>query len=516
VNRNLVRAFGAIAGSRLVILLISVAFSPLLVRLLGFGTYGTYATLVALFDLLMIPVSSGINSGVRKYISEDRNAPQWQSYVFAYYFRLALVLAIIAALALVASAAVGLVAWVYEPSYTPYVYLLAVLVIAAQFREYTRRTIMGLQLEHIGEPLNVVFRAVFAFTAIALVVLDFGLAGVFASQIIASLLVFIIAIILVSRRLSLTTLLKRLPSDYPTTEMLNFNYRTIIYIFLLTSMYKIDQIMVGALAGSEQAGYYKAALVLVEFLWFLPRSFQSLMIQSTSDHWANDRVDVIEELATRTTRYVLLITLLMAIGLGALAPVFVPLYYGADAMPAVQPLLILLPGTVGFAIARPLLTITHANGDMRVLIAATGSAAGINLVLNALLIPFYGMTGAAIATTIGYGSLLLFQVDGARFIGYRPFKDVRLPRIGITALLSGVVIVGLAVVLGPTTLADLGITSLWVVSQTPIALVIVPPVGFVVYSWLALRTGAIDVEEVIEILDRAPGSLGSSVQSFMQ
>lgn len=121
MNRNLVRAFGAIAGSRLVIVLISIGFSPLLVRLLGFGTYGTYATLIAMFDLLMIPVSSGINSGVRKYISEERNADQWKSYVFAYYFRLALVLALLAALALAVSAALGLVSWIYEPSYTPYV-----------------------------------------------------------------------------------------------------------------------------------------------------------------------------------------------------------------------------------------------------------------------------------------------------------------------------------------------------------------------------------------------------------
>lgn len=516
MNRNLVRAFGAIAGSRLVIILISIVFAPLLVRLLGFGIYGTYATLIAMFDLLMIPVSSGVNSGVRKYISEGRNADRWQSYVFAYYFRLALVLALLAALALVVSAAAGLIAWVYEPSYTPYVYLLAVLVIAAQLREYTRRTIMGLQLEHIGEPLNVVFRGVFAFSAIAFVVLGFGLAGVFVSQIIASLLVFTIAIVLVSRRLSPTTLIERLPSEYPTTEMFVFNYKTVIYIFLLTSLYKVDQMMVAAFAGSTQAGYYRAALVLVGFLWFLPRSFQSLMIQSTSDHWANDRIDVIEELATRATRYVLLVSLLLAIGLGALAPVFVPLYYGPDSIPAIQPLLILLPGTVGFAIARPLLTITHAKGDMRVLIAATGGAAGLNLVLNALLIPLYGMIGAAFATTIGYGSLPLFQVYGARYIGYHPFSDVRLPQIGITALLSGIVIVGLALVLGSTTLADIGVSSLGEVSQTPIALVVVPPIGFVLYSGLAIATGAIEIEEIIEILDRVPGPLGSSVRSFIR
>lgn len=514
MNRNLVTAFGAIAGSRLVIVVVSVVFSPLLVRLLGFGRYGEYATVIALFDLLMIPVSSGVISGCRKYIAEDREPAEWQSYVFAYFFRLAAVLALLGSLALVAAVAFGLVGRVYAPTYTPYFVLLAVLVIAAQFREYTRRTLMGLKLEHIGEPLNVVFRVVFAGLALVLAALGFGVVGVLIGQIVASLLGFGLATVIVSQHLSLTKLHKRVPETYPTTAMRSFNHRTVVYIFLLTSLYKVDQMLLGALGSSNQVGYYRAALVLVQFLWFLPRSLQSLLLQSTADHWANGRTDVIEELATRAARYVLLLTLLLAIGLGALAPVFVPMYYGTAATPAIQSLWILLPGTVGFAVTRPLLTITHAKGDMIVLIAATGAAAIINLVGNVLLIPPFGMNGAALATTLGYGTLPLFQVWGARYIGYRPLTNARLPQIGTTTLLSGIGIGGLAVALGTTTLADFGVPSLWELHRIPIALVIVPPVGFLLYSGLAIVTGAIDVEELLEILDRVP-RLGTFVRSHI-
>lgn len=514
MNRNLVTAFGAIAGSRLVIVMVSVVFSPILVRLLGFGSYGEYATVIALFDLLMIPVSSGVISGCRKYIAEDREPPEWQSYVFAYYFRFATLFALLAALSLVAAVQLGLVAQVYAPAYIPYFVLLAVLVIAAQFREYTRRTLMGLKLEHIGEPLNVVFRVVFASTALSLAALGFGVAGVLVGHIVASLFGFGLATVIVSRHLSLTKLLKRLPDTYPTTAMRSFNRRTVVYVFLLTSLYKIDQVLLGAFASSAQVGYYRAALVLVQFLWIVPRSLQSLLLQSTADHWMKGRTDVIEELATRAVRYVLLLTLLLAIGLGALAPVFVPLYYGTAATPAIQSLWILLPGTVGVAVTRPVLTITHAKGDMIVLIAATGAAAVINLVFNCLLIPSFGMSGAALATTLGYGTLPLFQAWGARSSGYRPFTNTRLPQIGITALLSGIGIGSLAVALGSTTLADLGSPAVWGLHQTPIALVIVPPIGFLIYSGLAIATGALDVAELLEILDRVPGPIGSRVRSL--
>ncbi len=515
VNRNLVTAFGAIASSRLAIVLISVAFAPLLVRLLGFESYGAYAAVIALFDLLMIPVSSGVISGCRKYIAEDRDTAEWHSYIFAYYFRRAALLALIAMISLVAAVETGLVGHIYPHAYTPYFVLLAGLVIAAQFREYTRRALMGLKLEHIGEPLNVVYRGVFACLALALAALGFGVAGVLVAQIVASLLGVVLALIILTRHLSLTHLLKRIPDSYPTTAMRSFNYQSVVYIFLLASLYKVDQVLLGTFASGDQVGYYRAALVLVQFLWFVPRSLQSLLLQSTSDLWANGRTDVIEALATRAARYVLLLTMLLALGLGALAPVFVPLYYGTAATPAIQVLWILLPGTVGVAVTRPLLTITHANGDMTVLIAATGAAAVINLVGNMVLIPPFGPSGAAIATTLGYGALPLFQVWGARSVGYRPFKNARLLQIGITTLFSGIGIVGLAVILGTTTFETLGSPVVWGLHRTPLALVVVPPVGFLLYSGLAIATGAITVGELHEILDRVPRPLGSPIRSFL-
>jgi O-antigen/teichoic acid export membrane protein len=516
VKRNLVTAFGAIAGSQVAILLVSTLFQPLLIRLIGFSTYGKYSALIAVFDLMMILVGAGINGGTRKYISEEHDDDDWESYIFSYYFRLAFVFALIGSLALVAAAKFDLVKILFKPSFAPYFFLLALLTLAAQFRSFVRRTLMGLKLEHLGEPLNVLFKVSFVVIALALAALNFGVAGLIVAQIAASMLVFVVAVIFVSRHISLKKIFTPIPDNYPKKDMFYFNYETVVYIFMLTSLYKVDIIMIGAFTSAEQAGYYRAALVLAELLWFLPKALQSLLIQSTSDHWEKGRIDVIENLATRAARYVLLLTLLMAIGLGALAHVFVPLYFGGNAGPVITPLYILLPGAVGFALARPLLTINHSKGDMGVLIGTTGIAAVLNLVLNYLLIPRYGMVGAAISTTIGYGSLPFLQFAGARLLGYKPFKNARLGRISATALLSGTVIAIMSLAIGSTTLADIGLSGLWLISETPISLLIVPPAGFLLYSLIAIATGAIDLGEVFDILVRIPGPVGSTAQPIKQ
>ncbi|RRJ30552.1 oligosaccharide flippase family protein [Halocatena pleomorpha] len=512
MKRNLVTAFAAVAGSQVLILVAQALFSPLLIRVLGPTTYGEFGTLSAGFGLLMILVSSGINGGVRKFIAEEHESDTWKSNVFAYYFRLALIFALIAAVVLVLAAEFGIVGMIFSPKYTPYVYLLALLVFAAQFREYVRRALMGLKLEHIGGMLNVVYKITYYVTAIVLAFLGYGVAGVFVGQILASMIGFVVGFIYVSKSVSLKSLFQSTPSDFPRRELFNFNHNSIVYFFLLKSMYEFDILMLTSFTNSTLTGYYKGAITLAQFLWLLPTALQGLMIQSTSDHWNNDRLQKIEELATRSTRYVLLLMLLLAIGLGALAPVFVPMYLGVQMEPAVTPLLILLPGTVGFAIARPLLTINQASGNMRTVIIATGVAAVINLSLNFLLIPQYGMLGAALSTSIGYGSLPLFQAWGARVLGYYPFKNARMGRISATAILSASVIAIMSLSFGATTFADLGLEWLGILGTIPISILVVPPLGFLLYSLIAIATGAIDLGEIFEILVKIPDPVGSTVR----
>ncbi|MFC7008853.1 lipid II flippase MurJ [Halalkalicoccus salilacus] len=237
--------------------------------------------------------------------------------------------------------------------------------------------------------------------------------------------------------------------------------------------------MLQAYTTEAQVGYYKAALVLAEFLWLAPKAVQSVMIQSASELWHRDRIDRITNLASKATRYTLLLTTLLAIGIAVLSAEFVPRYYGSEFEPTIAPLLLLLPGTVGFAVARPILSVSHARGDMRIMILATGAAATMNLLLNVALIPRFGIEGAAIATSLGYISLPLFHLWGAKRIGYNPLGDVRPVAVAITTVGTAAVLVG--VTLGieyaiPPTLLTIGIPFVGSLSigATLVAFVLIP------------------------------------------
>ena len=502
MSRSIVSAFASIFAGRLAVMLSLAVTTPVLVWLLGASAYGRYATVLSVFTLLMILVSSGINSGARKYLAEEHDDEHWRDHVFGFYFRIALLLALIAAVGFFLAARFGLVAATLGEDLAPYFYLLAVLAVLSQFMNYLRRSLMGLKLERIAEPIRVSFTLTFAAVAIGLAWLDFGVTGVLFARVVAALVVIVASAYFLAGRVSFSYVLRPTPEGFPRRELFAFNYETVVYVFLLTSLYHVDVIMLGAVdsVSSETVGYYKAALVLAEFLWLVPRAVQSTMIQSVSNLWNEGQTDRITEIASRVTRYGLLLTALLAMGIGALAADFVPLYYPPDFVASVTPLLLLLPGTVGFAVARPILSISHAKGDMKVVILATAAAAVINLGLNTLLIPRYGMAGAAVATSVGYGSLPLFHVLGARHLGFEPFADARLGRVALTVGLSAVAIVGLATLL----------------SNPLLSLAVVPPVGFVVYASLALVTGAIDTEEVAELLSVLPAPVSGRANAVLE
>lgn len=489
--------FFSIFGAKLTTTVIAVASTPIVVRLLGPDGYGDYAVLLSIFSLYMIPVSSGITEGVQKFVAETRDTENWRGGVVRFYLAFATALVVVGALVLVVANLAGLPARVFGESFTLYFYLLVVFVLVAQYRELFIRTVLGFGLEPISESLRVGNKIGYVAIGLGLVAAGYGVAGMLAGHIVANVFVALGAGYVAVRKVSLSAIVEGPSSSFPYRELVSFNGLNIVLVTLVMSLFHVDVIMLRTLADSETTGFYKAALQLAEYIWFVPIVLQTLLLHSTSSLWSEDRTDRITAIATRVTRYTLLLVVLMAIGLATLADSFVPLYYGDEFSVAVVPLILLLPGTVGFAVARPLQAISQGSGRLRTLIVATGVAAATNLLLNGLLIPLYGMRGAAVATSVSYGSMFLLFVWAAWRIGYDPLDDFRAPRIAATVVVSAPIIFAADRLLG----GDL------------LSLVVVPPLGGAVYLAVAMATGALGYDEAMDLLAKLPGPVGRAVEA---
>lgn len=321
-----------------------------------------------------------------------------------------------------------------------YLYLLAGLIVGRQAFAVSRSALMGLGLERTSEPLMIFQKVSFGIFALTLVYFGYGVAGALLGHILASVAVSILAMKELFNRFDSSIILRRIPENFPKRELLSFNLLSVVLILLTASLYHVDILLLRPITGSQSTGYYRAALMVAEFLWFVPNVIQTIFLYSTSELWSENQTKQISVLVSKATRYNLLLTSLLAIGIAVLADSFLPLYFGTEFEAATTPLLLLLPGTFGFALARPIFAVGQGKGALKPLIIATGAAALLNLLLNLILIPVYGMSGAAVATSVSYGSMVIFHIIVARRLGYDPIEDLKLARISLVALLSALVV----------------------------------------------------------------------------
>ena len=499
MDRSLTEAFSALFSAKLATSLISIVSLPIVVRELGTTGYGNYAFLISTFSLYMILVSSGVTEGVQKFVAETRDDEHWREHVVGFYLRLTLALGAVGAVVLGAASLSGLPSRLLGDRFSWYFALLAAFVVAAQLRAFTRRTLMGLGLERYSEPLRVLTKLTWIGLGLALAALGLGVDAFLISNIAGAALLAVIGLVVVARHLSVSAVLRGPPDDFPTRELLSFNGLNIVLVLMLLSLFHVDVVMMRLLTDGGQTGQYKAALAIAEYVWFVPLSLQTLLLHSTSQLWAERQFERITDLASRVTRYVWLLVSLMGIGLFVLADEAIPLYFGSDFSGTVTPLIVLLPGTLGFALARPLYAINQGSGRLKVPILATGTAAGVNVVLNAVLIPVYGMIGAAAATSVGYASMFAFHVACAHYLGYRPLDDLRLRAL-----------VGTIAVAAPAIYA---IDA--VIANDYLSLLVVPVLGGVAYTALAVAFGAVTVGELRALSGAIPAPVGPRLRSLL-
>ena len=168
--------------------------------------------------------------------------------------------------------------------------------------------------------------------------------------------------------------------------------------------YRIELIILERYRGLNGVGIYSLAVSLAELLWLVSSAIATVLVAPAIQSDEKRAVEVV----SAGVRHALLGTALLAVGLGAASPWLVPTLFGPRFQPAVVPLLILLPGMVIFAPGTVLAVFFSMRiGRARYAFFLSLGSALTTAALAVLLIPSYGLRGAAVASTVGYVSSMV-------------------------------------------------------------------------------------------------------------
>lgn len=161
---------------------------------------------------------------------------------------------------------------------------------------------------------------------------------------------------------------------------------------------RVDMFMVSAIGGVAMVGLYSLAVMLAETVQMATDAVGTAL----TPRQATGQLQDAAHLALLGARVNTIIGGLVALGWALVAPVAVPLVFGRSFQEAVPPLLFLLPGMVVFGWQRSCGTAIVRAGQPWRIVAIHGASLVLNAALNVWLIPRYGASGSAIASSASY------------------------------------------------------------------------------------------------------------------
>lgn len=227
------------------------------------------------------------------------------------------------------------------------------------------------------------------------VILDLGpttiLVGVGISALLGSLLLV--------RRLVLEGARPTLGCDLPLlAQQIRFGLRDHPGNLVQFMNYRLDQFIIAAYLGVSAVGIYSVAVAMAEVLWMVPQAAGVLIFARVARDDGN-RMDLGTQVLLR---WVVVLSVVGGLGLAIFGRWMITLLYSQSFLGAYDALLLLLPGAAALGPAKVLTSEIAGRGrpGLNSITAAIGAALTISL--DFLLIPKYGIRGAAGASSLSY------------------------------------------------------------------------------------------------------------------
>lgn len=181
---------------------------------------------------------------------------------------------------------------------------------------------------------------------------------------------------------------------------------------LVSTIYlQMDKVMIEWLTGeTAQISYYDQAEKIVMIPLTFITVLSTVMMPRIANEFANHNRERITGLLTKACRVSLFMAFPLMFGIAGIADSFIPWYLGSEFLATAKALMILSP----IVLSNTLVGISGtqyfiATNQVKILLISNSSAAVLNVLINALLIPKYGYIGAAVATLASNYILVIIQ-----------------------------------------------------------------------------------------------------------
>ena len=189
--------------------------------------------------------------------------------------------------------------------------------------------------------------------------------------------------------------------------------------------YRLDILIVAYFLPLSSVGLYEVAVLLAEMIWYIPNSISQILLAKISST-SKSEADKFTPLVSRHTFYLTLVAsvLLLIVSEPLILLLFTPRFASS-----ILVFRLLLPGIIALSIWKILINDLTGRGYPEYRTYTTGISVIVTVILDLILIPKYGIAGAAVATSIAYGIAFVMALFWFIKISGTEIRDLFLLRI---------------------------------------------------------------------------------------
>ncbi len=373
--------------------------SILLARLLGTEGFGIYAYAIAWTTLLSIPATLGLDKLLVREVAIYQTQSAWGLMRGIVHWANQVVLWVALGLGLIAAG----VAWNLGTDAKEQVLLALCIGLVslpiASLRSLRLAVMKGLHQVVMGQLPEMLLAPLFliALTGCGYLFLreDLNASWVVGIHGVTTAITFVIGARLLHQVLPSTV--RKANPEYQIRQWVH-SALPLMFLGGMQIIYsRTDVLMLGAIQGAEAVGIYVVVVRLAQLITFILMAVNSALAPTMASLYAEGKIEQLQRVLTKSARIVLLVSVPVTGSLMGFGYWFL-LLFGSDFTQGQMALIILSIGQLvnaGIGSVGQLLTMT---GNEKYTVISVGSGAVMNLVFNALLIPQWGINGAAIST----------------------------------------------------------------------------------------------------------------------
>ncbi|NPE28862.1 flippase [Methanococcoides sp. SA1] len=383
-----------------VTMLLAFPITVLLGRYLGADELGLYRMVNTIFGITMLFVTIGIPVAVTKYVAEFRDNDEKIQQIVSSGVITSAVVGIVSFLLMYSAA--GILADIFDmPRLFDLIRILAFVFPFSVVNTMLLGLLNGLREMNKNAWVTMVKSALLLMVTF-LLIFRYGVEGAVLGIVLSSVITTMLLIVIQKRfRISWDNYLAT------TRMMISFGSKTLLANAVNLVNYQADILMIGYFLTEKDVGIYSVAVMFAKLIWILPDSIQRITFPQISEYHAKKMHESIKVVVDMCMKYSCLFLIFCSTFFFFFGHYIVELIFGAEFEQAIAPLNILLIGIVFYGITKSVGSIFASIGEIDLVYKIPIISAIANLILNAALIPVYGIKGGAIATSI---SLLISTI----------------------------------------------------------------------------------------------------------